>query len=84
MTYVKFNNLMVLFYSIMIGIFVVFTITFVVAYLNPAKTVIVDINSMDEANLEMLIIIFTWILLVYSVHYIYSFVNRNRSYEESF
>lgn len=82
MAYVKFNNLMILFYSILVGIFVVFTITFITAYLNPQKKVIVDINSIGEAKLELLLIIVTWVLMVYSLYYIYSNVNRNRSLEE--
>ncbi len=84
MTYVKFNTLMILLYSVLVGIFVVFTITFVIAYLSPAKAVIVDINSVGEANLELLLVIVTWIFLVYSLYYIYTSVNRGRTIEETF
>ena len=84
MAYLKFNSSMALLYSVLVGIFVVFSITFIAAYLSPEKAVIVDINSVGEANLELLMVIMIWILLVYSIHYIYTHVNGGRAIEESF
>ena len=48
----------------MFGLFtrIVLTITFVWIYFTPRKTSYIPINSMGEANFELALIIFTWIV----------------------
>lgn len=41
-----------------------FTITFMVAYLNETKSVVIEINKYNEAGFELICIIFLWLMLI--------------------
>jgi hypothetical protein len=55
------------FFTICTGFFIVMTMTFVTAYNNPSKTVLLRIDHFGEANFELCIILLTTILGIYTL-----------------
>ena len=44
--------------SFLVGIYLVFSYTFLRAYISPDKTVTIDINAIGEASFELLLLVF--------------------------
>jgi len=77
-----FNFIFASHYFFLLMTLLVFTITFLKAYFTPEKAVTIYINTKGESNLELLLLIFLWIVPVY---FLYGyFKHRNRPREESF
>lgn len=71
----EWNRIMTV--GLLLAVYITFLLVFVTAYLNPAKRVIVDINSVGEANIEMFILILITICVI--IMYIYeakTFLNQ--------
>ncbi len=68
MTYVKASKELSLLFQCLIGVFIVFTITFLTAYFSEEKKVVVEINSIGEAYIELLILIIIWVMLLHFVY----------------
>ena len=59
--------------SFLLGTSLLMYATFIIAYINPNKKVIVDINSVGEANFEL---IFLSILLIISLITLYNLIKE--------
>jgi len=50
-----------------LGMAITMTIVFLVAFIQPTKQVIVDINRFGEAKLELFIVLFSWLCYIFMV-----------------
>ena len=55
-------------WSMMRACFITLFITFVIAYFNPGKSVVIYINHYGEANLELFLMCFGAISILYMIH----------------
>lgn len=68
MVYVKITKHLSLLFQCLVGVLIVFTITFLTAYLSGEKKVTVEINTVGEAHIELFILIIIWIMLLHFVY----------------
>lgn len=55
----------------MIEIIMTFVLTFIFAYLSPSKQIIVTINSIGEANLELVLIVISIPCIIYCIYLLF-------------
>lgn len=69
-------------YSYMSASFIVLFITFMLAFFDPSKKVLIDINNIGEANIEFIVMILG--LTALSAHLIIHFIEyKNKTYFET-